>query len=148
MSSYCPDLNVWMALSDIAHVRHLLASAWLARIPPHARVVFCRYTHLGLLRLLSNRAVMGEETMTLDQAWRVYDEWLADPRADFHPEPPGLDEALRDAAASMPGQPAAKAIGDAYLLAFSKASRATLVTFDQELAERARRQGSRAVIPV
>ena len=83
------DLNVWLALSDVTHAHHAAAWAWLNRLPENARLILCRYTQLGILRLLTNKAVMGDETLTLRQAWSVYDRWLEDPRVEFYPEPRG-----------------------------------------------------------
>ncbi len=112
-----------------------------------AVLVFVRYTQLGLLRLLTNRSVMGTETRNLRQAWEIYERWLKDSRVEFHPEPHGLDTAFRHATASFDSEPASKWIGDCYLLAFAHRSSATLVTFDKALASLARKQGCEAVVP-
>jgi hypothetical protein len=37
---------------------------------------FCRFTQLGLLRLLPTTAVMSDEVMTQPQAWAAYDRRL------------------------------------------------------------------------
>ena len=34
-------------------------------------------TIVGILRLLTNPAVMGEHPLTLQKSWSVYDRWLA-----------------------------------------------------------------------
>ena len=47
--------------------------------------IFSRYTQIGLLGLLTNRVAMGEQTLTLRQAWGAYDWWLKDPRVEFCP---------------------------------------------------------------
>jgi len=44
------------------------------------RLIFSRYTQVGLRRLLTNRAAMGEQTLTIQKAWDVYERWWSDPR--------------------------------------------------------------------
>jgi len=147
MISFFPDLNVWLALSDQAHIHGAQTWAWLDLNPPEARLIFSRYTHIGLLRLLTSQAVMGPATHTLERAWRVYDTWLSDPRVEFYPEPNSLDDAFREATAPFAARQASKWVGDCYLLAFSKASRATLVTLDRGLLAFARKNGYAAIMP-
>src|SRR5580692_10631703 len=105
------------------------------------RLIFSRYTQIGLLRLLTNRAAMGEQTLTLRQAWGAYDRWLKDPRVEFYPEPRGLDAAFRKATAPFTAAPETKWVGDCYLLAYSQESEASLVTFDAALVQFARKRG-------
>jgi toxin-antitoxin system PIN domain toxin len=147
MTSYFPDLNVWMALSVAGHSHSGEAWNWFRVLPADARLIFCRYTQVGLLRLLTNQTVMGDQTLTLRQAWAVYDQWLNDPRVEFHPEPHGLDVAFRTATAPFAGQRASKWIGDCYLLAHARESGAPLVTFDQALLALARKRNQTAILP-
>jgi toxin-antitoxin system PIN domain toxin len=147
MISFFPDLNVWVALSDQSHVHSAQAWEWFQMLPREARLIFSRYTHIGLLRLLTSGAVMGPATLTLEMAWRAYDTWLSDPRVEFYPEPGGLEAAFRDATTPFAAKPAFKAVGDCYLLAFSKESQATLVTFDRGLLAFARKNGYAAIMP-
>jgi len=116
-------------------------------LPVDARLVFSRYTQIGLLRLLTNSSVMGEQTLTLGEAWDLYDRWLEDPRVDFYPEPRGVDVSFRQATKPFAAQPATKAVGDCWLLAYSNGIDATLVTFDRALCKYSRKQGRPAVIP-
>jgi len=95
---------------------------------------------LGLLRLLTNRAVMGDSTITLDGALNVYDQWIRDPRVELAPEPLGIDKQFRQALSPVSGQPATKAIADCYLVGFAAAARAHIVTLDKGLAGMAKRQ--------
>jgi toxin-antitoxin system PIN domain toxin len=147
MTSFFPDLNVWVALSDQSHIHSGQAWEWLHLLPTEARLIFSRYTHIGLLRLLASEAVMGPATLTLEKAWRAYDTWLSDPRVEFYPEPSGLEAAFRSATAPFAAKAASKWVGDSYLLAFSKESQSTLVTFDRQLLAFARRNGYAAVMP-
>jgi toxin-antitoxin system PIN domain toxin len=147
MTLFFPDLNVWLALSVAGHRHSQESWNWIKVLPPDARLVYSRYTQIGLLRLLTNASVMGSQTLTLRRAWTVYDRWLEDPRVEFYPEPRGIDEAFRHMTAPFAAQQASKAVGDCWLLACAVAMRASLVTFDRALYEFSRRQGQAAIIP-
>lgn len=147
MISFFPDLNVWLALSVGGHPHNRDAWHWLNLLPRETRLIFCRYTHVGLLRLLTNQSVMGQQTLTLQKAWGIYDRWLEDPRVEFFPEPRGLDAAFRTATVPFAAKPASKWVGDCYLLAYAKQSSATLVTFDKALYHLAGKCDHSAVIP-
>lgn len=116
-------------------------------LQPDAKLVFSRYTQIGLLRLLSHRSVMGEQTLSLHQAWSVYDRWLKDPRVEFYPEPQGADVLFREITKPHANKPASNAVGDCWLLASAVGIHATLATFDRALNELARKQGHPAIIP-
>ena len=96
--------------------------------------------------MLTNAQVM-ERPLTVEQAWGVYDRWLSDPRVEFYPEPKSVDNALRQATAPFFNQASAKTIGDCYLLAFSRETDTTLVTFDRALTSLAARTGYLAFAP-
>jgi toxin-antitoxin system PIN domain toxin len=147
MTSFFPDLNVWIALSDSAHSHHSGAWRWLTMQPDGARLIFSRYTQVGLLRLLSNVAVMGDAVLTVRHAWRVYDRWLDDPRVEYYPEPRGLDAAFREATGPLGARAASKWIGDCFLLAHAKASGSSLVTFDKALKDFAWKHDYAAILP-
>lgn len=147
MSLFFPDVNVWLALSEATHIHSAKAWAWLNALPRGSRIVLSRFTQLGMLRLLSTQAVMGEKTLTLKQAWAVYDRWLADPRIDFYPESRGVDAALRRTTSPFGNQRASKLVGDCYLLACAMEMGARLVTFDQALATAANKQDHNALLP-
>jgi toxin-antitoxin system PIN domain toxin len=110
------------------HVHHHAARDWHESLDPDVRFGFCRHTQLGFLRLLTAAAVMGDETMTMVEAWAVYDRFLADDRIDFVDEPPGLERRFRALTRRREASP--KTWADAYLAAFAEASQLTLVTFD------------------
>jgi len=125
-----PDVNVWIALTYAGHVHHNTAKRWFEELHTEARVCFCRFTQLSLLRLLTTAAVMGpDEVMTQNQAWAAYDRWLADGRVVFLKEPPNIDAAFR--ALSNQRYPSPKAWSDSYLAAFAAVSDLWLVTFDR-----------------
>ena len=145
MISFFPDVNVWIALSVIGHSHNSAAWGWLEHTPRGAPLFFSRYTQVGLLRLLTKQAAMGEETLTVDRVWAL--GWLDDLRVELHPEPRNLDPAFRQAAQPFAAQRASKWIGDCYPLAFAKERGATLVTFDKALPGLARKQDCAAILP-
>ncbi len=147
MTSFFPDLSVWLALSDSGHSHTVTAWRWLDQLPHDCALLFSRYTHLGLLRLLTNTAVMGDYSHTIQSGWAVYDRWLNDPRVHFHPEPRNIDTTFRQATAPFAAQRASKWIGDCYLLAFAQEAGATLVTFDKALLGLARKENCSPIIP-
>lgn len=132
-----PDVNVWLALTYEGHVHHLAARKWFEALPEVARLFFCRVTQLGLLRLLSTEAVMGNEVLSQSDAWMAYDRLTGDARISFLAEPPELDEYFRTF--SRLPRPAPKDWADSYLAAFVEASNLNLVTFDRALHRRAAR---------
>ncbi len=127
MPTLC-DINFLLAACYERHVHHPAALAWL-NLQDELSILICRNTQLGLLRLLCNTSVMGQDVCSLAQAWSIYDEIIADERFDFAPEPEGLEHFLREFASGATVSP--KLWQDAYLAAFARASKAHLVTFDQ-----------------
>ena len=147
MISFFPDLNVWLALSVASHSHNATAWSWIGGLPRGVKLIFSRYTQIGLLRLLTNQSVMGDRTLSLRMAWGVYDRWLEDPRVEFYPEPRGIDATFRQTTEPFAAKQASKWIGDCYLLAYAKDSQGVLVTFDRALHAQARKQGHAAVMP-
>jgi predicted nucleic acid-binding protein len=84
---------------------------------------------MGLLRLLTNRKAMGEDTLTPAQAIAIYRKLVTDERIYFAPEPANLEEAWL----SFVNVPAASGSRwtDAYLAAFATRGGLSLVTFDK-----------------
>ncbi len=127
-----PDINVWLALSYQRHVHFAVARRWFESLEDDARPCFCRFTQLGLLRLLTTDAVMGEdEVMTQAAAWQAYDMWFEDDRIFFLDEPPALEPRFR--AFSHQRRAAPKEWSDSYLCAFAETAGLRLVTFDRAL---------------
>src|SRR5579875_1509057 len=132
-SSVFPDLNVWIALSSTRHAHHTLAVEWLRGLE-EVRLIFCRYTQLGFLRLLTTKAVMGAESLTQLGAWKEYDAWLATGIAAYLDEPDRLEEVFRSLSRQPRSSP--KEWADSYLAAFSVAAGVRIVTFDRALKAR------------
>jgi toxin-antitoxin system PIN domain toxin len=127
------DINVWLALSFGSHVHSVPAWEWFDSLRDDT-VYFCRFTQLGLLRLQTTSGVMGPDCLTVQEAWRIYDNWLLDPHVAFCNEPAEVDTLFRLATAHVSRQSSPKALGDSYLLGMSQAAHARLVTFDGGLA--------------
>lgn len=148
MTSYLIDINVWLALTWRLHPASPVAHKWLATLAKEkTRLVFCRITQLGLLRLLTNEAVMGDSVLNIAQALLVFDQWCEDPRVELVTEPKGMEPAFRHAAeefakrAATKVLPARKVLMDAYLCGFAETEQATLVTLDKPLIKLAQRRG-------
>jgi toxin-antitoxin system PIN domain toxin len=109
---------------------------WFETLTPDVSLVFCRLTQLGLLRLLTTAAVMGDEVMTQPQAWGAYDRWHHDSRVELVDEPAELEAQFR--VLTRLRQSATKDWADAYLAAFATVGRLTLVTFDKGLRAKAK----------
>ena len=124
---------MWLALSWASHVHSDAAWTWFSR-ETGGRFFFCPLTQVGLLRLLATSAVMGEDVLTIGQAWRVYDRWLEDSRIGIQHDLFGIDAAFRAASRPVSRSSSPKALGDCYLLAVAQVANATLVTFDRALA--------------
>ena len=135
-TSLFPDINVWVALTYEGHAHHRTAAMWFETLMPDVSLVFCRLTQLGLLRLLTTAAVMGDEVMTQPQAWGVYDRWHRDPRVELVDEPAELEAQFR--VLTRLRQPATKDWADSYLAAFATVGQLTLVTFDKGLRAKAK----------
>src|SRR5208282_5491630 len=122
-----PDVNVWLALAFDLHAHHPAARAWYDGSAEGC--TFCRLTQQGFLRLATNPSVFKNDAMTLDEAWRMYDTILADPRISFTTEPTGLERYWR--AYTRRGRFSPQVWNDAYLAAFARAASLEVVTFDK-----------------
>src|SRR3989442_1441905 len=88
------DTNVWLALLWSRHSHSEVARDWFDRSDDE-QFLFCRFTQLALLRLLTTRSVMNRDTKSMSAAWDIYDQCCADERIAFLPEPYGLESKLR-----------------------------------------------------
>jgi len=126
--NYLADVNVWIALAIVGHVHHSSALAWFEE-PQINQIVFSRVTQMGLLRLLTNRKVMGTNVLTPADAWKVYASLCDDDRVRYAEEPPHLEDGWREAVMHFGAGP--NFWTDAYLAAFAEAGEYTIVTFDR-----------------
>ena len=128
-------MNVWFALTHQIHPHHPSAAAWAQSLDDDAVVYFCRFTQLGLLRLLTNQSAMGEEALTQRQAWEIFDALIANPGNRMVDEPRGIDQLFRQFTGR--DEASTKQWADRYLTAFAVAAGIQLVTFDRALAANA-----------
>ncbi len=126
------DVGFWLAAVWGRHVRHRVAADWFDKETDD--IVFCRVTQMGLLRLLSNPAIMGDDAIDRSQAWRTYDQLWADERVGWADEPAELGAVWRTISAR--DDRSHQLWTDDYLAAFAQASDATLVTLDRKMPAR------------
>jgi toxin-antitoxin system PIN domain toxin len=130
-----PDINVWLALSYQRHIHYPSARSWFEQLDDHSRVCFCRFTQLGLLRLLTTPALIGEdEVLSQSESWLVYDRWMEDDRVLYVEESSALEARFR--ALTRNERPAPKDWGDSFLYAFAETAGLYLVTFDHALRQK------------
>lgn len=130
------DVNIWVALSVDTHDAHRTALDWFSEQKETSSLHFCRATQQGFIRLITTAAVLkgyGYEPYSNTQAWNAYEGFLADPRIEFAPEPPNLDETWKSFA--LRKTPSPKLWMDAYLAAFAVCSGFQLVTADKGFSQ-------------
>jgi uncharacterized protein len=128
-----PDVNVWMAILLADHVHRSTAKDWWKSDNAKA-IGFCRFTQLGVLRLLTTSAAMNGRPLTMLAAWKAYERLFMDERLVFIGEAESTGEVFRGLA--MEERPSPKLWADAWLLAMAETSDCDLVTFDRGLASR------------
>jgi len=121
-------------LTHAGHVHHEVAHDWLNDLTGDLRLCFCRFTQLGLLRLLTAAAVMGDDALSQAEAWSVYDGVRRDYRVIMAEEHDALERRVRSLTRSKHAAP--RTWADAYLAAFADTSHFSLVTFDRALRGR------------
>jgi uncharacterized protein len=128
MPALC-DVNFVVAMCHRAHQHHGAAKSWLDAGKGDAGLILCRVSQLGMLRVLTNPAIMGGEVCTTDEAWEVHDALMRDSRFSYRDEPIGLQVQLREFTRGYPFSP--KLWQDAYLAAFAVTADLELITFDR-----------------
>lgn len=129
-----PDVNVWLALLWRDHVHAEKARLWFEGAAEE-EFLYCRFTQMAILRLLTTERVMGSDVQTMAGAWKIWDRVAADDRISFLPEPAAVELPFRRASQLPSASP--KVWSDAYLVGFATAANLKLVTFDQALKRRA-----------
>jgi len=126
------EVGVWLAAVWGRHVHHPVTADWFGNESDD--ILFCRVTQMGLLRLLSNPVLMGDDAIDRSQAWRTFDQLRADERVLWADEPAELDAVWR--AISARADKSHQLWTDDYLAAFAQASDATLVSLDRAMPAR------------
>jgi hypothetical protein len=129
-----PDVNVWLALATPGHIHHKDAKRWFESLD-EADLFFCRFTQIGLLRLLTTAAIMGRDVLNQREAWQAFDKFLAG-GVRLLEEPPALEDHFRRLTRHT--SPSPKEWADAYLAAFALGGGLLLATFDKALAAKAK----------
>lgn len=124
------DANVWLALLWSRHVHSEKARDWFEQAGEE-QFLFCRFTQITVLRLLTTESIMGKDSKTMSEAWSLWDRVWADTRVAFVPEPDDLEREFRSRSKLSSRSP--KVWGDAYLLAFATVAGLKLVTLDRAL---------------
>jgi uncharacterized protein len=124
------DANVWLALLWNRHIHSEKARSWFEESAAE-QFFFCRFTQIAVLRLLTTEAIMGSDVTTMAGAWQLWDRIWADERVSYLAEPDELENEFRSFSQRSTRSP--KVWGDAYVVAFAKASGLKLVTFDRAL---------------
>jgi uncharacterized protein len=132
-----PDVNVWLALTSPAHMHHRAAQAYWQQ-PALPKLWFNRITMLGLVRLLSQKAVMGAAVLSAARAYEVYEYFASLPEVGFMHEPSTFGPGLQQMLAS--GNVTSATVTDAYLACFANATQLRLVTFDKDFERIAKDQ--------
>lgn len=125
---HLPDINFWLALVFQSHHHHASAKVWM-QAAPRQSCCLCRVTQMGFLRWATNRKVFQADTLTMPDAWRAYDELLADHRVAFAEEPDDIEAIWRDLTRLKTYS--TNVWSDAYLAAFAQAADFAVVTFDR-----------------
>jgi toxin-antitoxin system PIN domain toxin len=127
------DANVWLALLWNRHIHSERARSWFEQTGDE-QFLFCRFTQITVLRLLTTEKIMGKDTRSMPEAWKLWDRIWADDRVSFLAEPEDLEKEFRKRSQLSSRSP--KVWADAYILAFASAADLKLVTFDQALKSR------------
>ena len=125
---YLVDVNVWFALVYQRHVHHDIALAWFDSAKDGS-AAYCRVIQLGLFRLLSNKAVMGNDVQTQSGAWLVWERLIEDVRVVFASASGELEACFRRSAGGK--QSGHRQWTDAYLATFAESRGLQIVTCDQ-----------------
>lgn len=123
------DINVWLALHIPAHRHQTAAKHWFTS-KGEAQCMLCRVTQMGLLRHFTNKAVMGESVLTIEQAWSTLRNTRNVNRVGWLEEPATIEG--RWEILSKPGTHRGSWWTDAYLAAFAIGHDIRLVTFDRD----------------
>lgn len=122
-----PDVNVLVALTNPAHQHHHQAHHWLRGVRSFATTPV---TESGLVRLLLNRAVTGQQ-VTLATALGLLRGIREDPRATFLPD----DSSLSDPHIDLVGFAGHRQTTDLHLVNLAARHGASLATFDRRLRD-------------
>ncbi|HWK82995.1 MAG TPA: TA system VapC family ribonuclease toxin [Caldimonas sp.] len=126
---HLPDVNVWVALLDEAHVFHLQALAFIER--RRLRIATCPIVENGVVRVLNLPGYSRLRPLGFEPVAQKLDEICAGMDHVFWPD----DISLRTrSVVHWPRVLGHNQITDTYLLALAVANDGCLVTLDQRVA--------------
>ena len=126
MKVYLPDVNIWVALSDPAHVAHQRATEWL-RGSHGARLFLCPVTEAGFVRIAASPLV-GKKTIA--DALRMLEEIAALPNVAHLPISFSWMELIQPLSPRLHGY---RQVTDALLLGLAIRHNAVFVTLDRQV---------------
>ena len=141
------DVNIWLALSQPKHPQHALVQAYwqqtLAQFAQeHAeqdessavpsKLYFCRTSMLGLVRLLSQTAVVYGQPISLREAFASYERYRLMEEVGFLVEDAERVDAMLSAKLTSRHALTARVSTDVYLAALAQEMNLRLVTMDRD----------------
>ena len=123
------DVNVLLALADADHQHHSLVKAWFNKQSRGFKLLICRTTQMGFIRLLVNASVMDYRVLTLPQAWTFYGELLQNSSIFEASEPTKIQTTWVELCLDFGSSP--KVVTDAYLAAFAISGGFKLASLDK-----------------
>jgi len=123
---YLPDVNIWVALSDPAHIAHDQATEW-QRSCHGARLLLCPVTEAGFVRIAASPLV-GKKSIA--DAMRMLREIAALPNVTHLPVSLSWLELIQPIAPRLHGY---RQVTDALLLGLAIRNEAILVTLDRRI---------------
>ncbi|MEZ6128612.1 MAG: TA system VapC family ribonuclease toxin [Planctomycetaceae bacterium] len=127
------DINVWVALAFECHLHHVAARNWFDEIGDEDLCLFCRLTQQGFLRLATNAKALGEDALSMTDAWTAFDAFIADGRIELIGEPANVEGCWRRF--TNRASRSTDAWSDAWLAAFAVSADVEFVTFDRGFSQ-------------
>jgi len=126
---YIADANVLLPILSSDHPHHRAALAWWEECDD-GDVGLCLPVRMAILRLLSNRRVMGSSVQRPEAAWAAMEALAAEPRAVVIDEIPASHAACwRENVAGR--EPTPDLWTDAWVAALARSLGCEMVTFDR-----------------
>ena len=126
MKDYLPDVNIWVALSDPAHIAHEQATEWLLS-SRGARLLLCPVTEAGFVRIAAS-PLGGKKSIA--EALRMLEEIAALPNVAHLPVSFSWLELIQPLTPRLHGY---RQVTDALLLGLAIRNQAILVTLDRAI---------------
>jgi uncharacterized protein len=126
---YIADANVLLPLLSSDHPHHKQARGWWDECGD-GQVGFCLPVRMALLRLLSNKRVMGSSVLRPDAAWTTVEALAAQAAMVIVAQPPD-SHGVRWRENVTGREPSPDLWTDAWIAALAQATGCEMVTFDR-----------------